>query len=230
MITLMITAEGLGLGRESHAHGESGVEQGWRRCRPRRPLAGVVRVKGRRSRSDAISREAPSVAPLTRTAPAKTLAGENDAARVGETRALSSRRSLSIWSSRVRCRTLRSARPGNSRGLWRRSIVVAGPGRVKGASLGALRARTEASLRDRGAALDPPRPGHQLLARRPRPPEQVSGERPPTPRSAAVLASLVGPRLLAAQMKPGVSVRPLASCGLDEAGSFRPTPGFLWLG
>ncbi|MBM7785276.1 hypothetical protein JOD67_001956 [Tenggerimyces flavus] len=39
-----------------------------------------------------------------------------------------------------------------SRGLWRRSIVVAGPGRVKGASLGALRAVGE---RRRFAIFDP---------------------------------------------------------------------------
>ncbi|MBM7789289.1 hypothetical protein JOD67_005969 [Tenggerimyces flavus] len=73
-------------------------------------------------------------------------------------------------------------------------------GRLTG---GASRRRREASLRDRFAALDSPRPGHLSFTRRPLPRERVPG--------GGLLAVPVCCRV-------AVACWPRASCGSDEAG------------
>ena len=63
---------------------------------------------------------------------------------------------------------------GSSRGLLRRLIVVAGPGRVKGAVSG--RFAEGNNVASRSSALDPPRPGHQFLFSPPHPRNSVRGK------------------------------------------------------
>lgn len=94
-----------------------------------------------------------------------------------------------------------SSRFGNSRGLLRRLIVVARPGRVKGAVSGALREGKRVA--SRSSTLDPPRPGHQFLFPPHHPRNSVRGKASCLPVCCRVAVACGAPWLLVVSMKPG---------------------------